>query len=58
MTPGSKQSPSAKVVESSAADAHVKNNYVDCATEVGVQRERKPLPMPSTPALASAPELR
>ncbi|AKF84862.1 hypothetical protein OWM54_15805 [Myxococcus sp. MISCRS1] len=50
MTSGSKP------VESSAADAHVKNNYVDCATTVGVQRARKPLPMPSSPALASAPQ--
>ncbi|WP_153882699.1 hypothetical protein [Myxococcus sp. AB025B] len=50
MTSGSKP------VESSAADAHVKNNYVDCATNVGVQRARKPLPMPSSPALASAPQ--
>ncbi|WP_426748078.1 hypothetical protein VZQ01_14120 [Myxococcus faecalis] len=50
MTSGSKP------VESSAADAHVKNNYVDCATTVGVQRARKPLPLPSSPALASAPQ--
>ncbi|QSQ11015.1 hypothetical protein [Myxococcus landrumensis] len=58
MTPGSTPSLSANAVESSAADAHVKNNYVDCATNVGVQRARKPLPMPSTPALSTAPGAR
>ncbi|WP_338870619.1 hypothetical protein [Myxococcus stipitatus] len=58
MTPGSTPSLSGTAVESSAADAHVKNNYVDCSTNVGVQRARKPLPMPSTPALAAAPQAR
>ena len=52
MTPSPMQSQKPQVAEAEASEAHVKNNYVDCSTNVGVQRQRRPLPPPTTPALA------
>ncbi|MCE9672263.1 hypothetical protein LY474_31100 [Myxococcus stipitatus] len=52
MTPSTMQSQKPQVAEVDASEAHVKNNYVDCSTNVGVQRQRRPLPPPTTPALA------
>jgi hypothetical protein len=54
MTHGANESPKADLRESVAREAHVKNNYVDCASKVDVQRARRPLPPPDGPALVSA----
>lgn len=54
MTHGANESPKAGPQESVAREANVKNNYVDCASKVDVQRARRPLPPPAGPALVSA----
>ena len=54
MTPGANESVKADLQESVAREANVKNNYVDCATNVDVQRQRRPLPPPVGPALMGA----
>lgn len=58
MTPGAnetKKSPSlAAITGEPNVEPNVKNNYVDCATNVDVQRPRRPLPPPATPPLADA----
>lgn len=54
MTPGANETMKSPSLEAAAGEPNVKNNYVDCATNVDVQRPRRPLPPPATPPLADA----
>jgi hypothetical protein len=51
MTPGANESVKSPPLENVAGESHVKNSYVDCATNVDGPRQRRPLPPPSGPAL-------
>lgn len=53
MTPGANEPVKTDPLDA-AGEANVKNSYVDCATNVDVQRQRRPLPPPTGPALVGA----
>ncbi|NMO17370.1 hypothetical protein HPC49_51790 [Pyxidicoccus fallax] len=52
MTTGATPSQSLHALDPVDGAPNVKSNYVDCATNVTLQRKRQPLPTPATPPLA------
>ncbi|QSQ20314.1 hypothetical protein JY651_34350 [Pyxidicoccus parkwayensis] len=56
MTPGANEVENSPPLQTVAGEPNVKNSYVDCATNVDVQRPRRPSAPPATAPLADPQE--